>query len=56
LDDRNDAARWLGDPPKHRSALAAKQSQAPIVNPYARLWTDRAQSYGAVVNKISHTK
>jgi hypothetical protein len=39
MDDRDAAARWLGDPPKHRSALAMKKSQTPVVNAYARLWT-----------------
>jgi hypothetical protein len=27
MDDRDAAARWFGDPPRHRSALAMKQSQ-----------------------------
>ncbi|MGA7098981.1 MAG: hypothetical protein WA704_06745 [Pseudolabrys sp.] len=30
LDDRSDADKWLGDPPKHRSALAMKQSKVKI--------------------------
>jgi ferric-dicitrate binding protein FerR (iron transport regulator) len=25
-DDRTEAQRWLGEPPKHRSALAMKQT------------------------------
>jgi hypothetical protein len=56
MDDRDDAARWLGDQPKHRSALAMKQSQDAVRNPYARLRPDRAQTYGTVVNKVSNTK
>jgi hypothetical protein len=32
LDDRDEAARWLGDPPKHRSALAQRSSVAPKKN------------------------
>jgi hypothetical protein len=30
LDDRSDADKWLGDPPKHRSALAMEQSKVKI--------------------------
>ena len=28
-DTRTEAERWLGDPPSHRSALAARSSRAP---------------------------
>jgi hypothetical protein len=31
LDDRSDAARWLGDPPKHRSALAQKRNTDAVM-------------------------
>ena len=29
-DTRTEVQRWLGDPPKHRSALAMKQSKVKI--------------------------
>jgi hypothetical protein len=28
LDDRSEAAKWLGDPPRHRSALAQRTRAA----------------------------
>jgi hypothetical protein len=38
-DTRTEAERWLGDPPKYRSALAQRKNTAPVINAYARLWT-----------------